>query len=140
PILLNTEYILQLWLKEPPEHTMFFVQLCLINLLIDCLSNPLMIGAQATGNIKWYQIIVGSLVFLNLPISYLILKLGFEPHSVYMVSIVISLISLQFRLYFLKKVMNFNVREYYFKVLSKVVILSCLSAAMIYIIKNYWFL
>ncbi len=138
PLLLNTEYILQLWLKEPPEHTMFFVQLCLINLLIDCLSNPLMVGAQATGNIKWYQIIVGSLVFLNLPISYLILKLGFAPYSVYIVSIVISLISLQFRLYFLKKVMNFEVKKYYFIVLPKILMLGCLSAVIIFIIKNYW--
>lgn len=137
PILLNTEYILQLWLKEPPEHTMFFVQLCLINLLIDCLSNPLMIGAQATGNIKWYQIIVGSLVFLNLPISYLILKLGFEPHSVYMVSIVISLISLQFRLYFLKKVMNFNLKNYYAQVLFKALCLVAVTILFIYAIKTY---
>src|SRR5690606_39016864 len=107
------------------------------NLLIDCLSNPLMVGAQATGDIKWYQIIVGSLVFLNLPISYLILKLGYEPHSVYMVSITISLISLQFRLYFLKRVMNFNVKKYYFKVLSKAALLAGLSAVIIFLIKSY---
>lgn len=137
PVILNTDYILQLWLKNPPEHSILFIQLSLINLLIDCLSNPLMVGAQATGNIKWYQIIVGSLVFLNLPISYLILKLGYEPHSVYMVSITISIISLQFRLYFLKRVMNFSVKEYYFKVLSKATLLAGLSAVIIFLIKNY---
>lgn len=137
PILLNTDYILHLWLKNPPQHTLFFVQLCLTNILIDCLSGSLMTGAQATGDIKWYQIIVGSLVFLNLPISYVVLKLGFEPYSVYMVSIAISSVSLFFRLYFLKKVMNFNVKDYCFKVLSKTILLACLSAIIIFIIKNY---
>src|SRR5690606_18824182 len=101
PILLNTDYILNFWLKTPPEHTTIFVQLCLINVLIDCLSGSLMTGMQATGKIKWYQIIVGTLVFLNLPISYFVLKLGAKPYSVYYVSIFISIISLQFRLYFL---------------------------------------
>src|SRR5690606_5752429 len=56
PILLNTEYILTLWLKTPPPYTVSFVQLCLVNVLIDCISGPLMIGAQATGKIKIYQI------------------------------------------------------------------------------------
>lgn len=137
PIILNTDYILQLWLKTPPEHTKFFIQLCLVNLLIDCLSNTLMVGAQATGQIKWYQIVVGTLVFLNLPLSYLVLNFGFAPSSVYIVSIGISLVSLQFRLYFLKKVMRFNVRDYYFNVLSKAVLLTCLSATVVFIIKKY---
>lgn len=137
PILLNTDYILHLWLANPPKYTVVFLQLCLINILIDCLSGSLLVGVQATGKIKWYQIIVGTLLFLNLPISYLILKAGFKPYSVYMVSIVISLIALQFRLYFLKGVMNFNVNEYYLKVLLKVIILSCLALGMVFILKSY---
>ncbi len=138
PILLNTDYILNFWLKTPPEHTTVFVQLCLINILIDCLSGSLMTGAQATGKIKWYQIIVGTLVFLNLPISYFVLKLGAKPYSVYYVSIFISIISLQFRLYFLKKTMNFDVKTYYWTVLLKVIVLSCLALIMVYCIKTYF--
>ncbi len=138
PILLNTDYILNFWLKTPPEHTTIFVQLCLINILIDCLSGSLMTGAQATGKIKWYQIIVGTLVFLNLPISYFVLKLGAKPYSVYYVSIFISIISLQFRLYFLKKTMNFDVKTYYWTVLLKVIVLSCLALIMVYCIKTYF--
>lgn len=137
PVLLNTDYILILWLKTPPELTTIFVQLCLINVLIDCLSGSLMIGAQATGNIKWYQIIVGTLVFLNLPISYLVLKLGGEPYSVYFISITISLISLHFRMFFLRKVMGFNVKDYYSRVILKVFLLCFLAGALIYTIRTY---
>lgn len=137
PILLNTDFILHLWLKTPPQYTVLFVQLILINILIDCLSGSLMTGAQATGKIKWYQIIVGILVFLNLPISYIILKSGYEVHSIYIVSIVISLISLQFRLYFLYKAMDFNVKRYYIEVISKVLILSIISFLLIFAKRNY---
>ena len=135
PILLNTDYILHLWLNNPPEYTVQFLQLCLINILIECLSGTLLTGAQATGKMKRYQLIVGSLVFLNLPISYLILKLGFEPYSTY---VIISLLSLQFRLFFLKREMKFDVREYYLKVLSKVVVLGVFAAAIIFGIRHYW--
>ncbi|MDF2476028.1 MAG: hypothetical protein K0S24_1511 [Sphingobacterium sp.] len=138
PILLNTDYILHLWLANPPEYTMFFVQLCLINVLIDCLSGSLMIGAEASGKIKWYQIIVGTLVFMNLPISYLTLKLGGAAYNVFVISIAISLISLQFRLYFLKKVISFNIKEYYRKVLFRAVILGCLTMAIVYSFKTYF--
>lgn len=137
PILLNTSYILNLWLKNPPDGTVLFVQIVLINVLIDCLSGSLMTGAQATGRIKWYQILVGTLVFLNLPISYIILKLGYEPYYVFIVSTVISLISLQFRLFFLRKVMAFDMKKYYFIVISKVLILSGIAFGIVFFGINY---
>lgn len=138
PILLNTDYILHLWLDNPPEYTVNFLQLCLVNILIECLSGTLLTGAQAIGKMKRYQLIVGSLVFLNLPLSYLILKLGFEPYSTYVIAIIISLTSLQFRLFFLKREMKFNVKEYYFNVLSKVAVLGGFAATIIVAIRNYW--
>ncbi|PJR03868.1 oligosaccharide flippase family protein [Avrilella dinanensis] len=138
PILLNTDYILHLWLNNPPEYTVDFLQLCLVNILIECLSGTLLTGAQATGKMKRYQLIVGSLVFLNLPLSYLMLKLGFEPYSTYVIAIIISLLSLQFRLFFLKREMEFDVREYYFRVLSKVAVLGSFVAAIIFGLQNYW--
>ncbi|MFV0148635.1 MATE family efflux transporter [Empedobacter falsenii] len=134
PFLLNTDYILVLWLKEVPKYTNLFIQLALINILIDCLSGSLMTGIQATGKIKWYQIIVGILVFINLPLSYLSLKLDFSPISVYIISIIISLISLNFRLYFLKKEMGFNIIKYY-----KLVILSCFILTLLGLILIYLF-
>ena len=109
PIIFNIDFILELWLKNPPKYTSIFVNLCLINLLIDCISGPLMIGAQATGNIKWYQIIVGTLIFLNLPIAYILLKIYKSPELIYYSSIIISLLSLVFRLFFLKNIMKFPV-------------------------------
>lgn len=126
PIIFNIDFILELWLKNPPKYTSIFVNLCLINLLIDCISGPLMIGAQATGNIKWYQIVIGSLIFMNLPISYILLKTYKNPELIYYSSIIISLLSLVFRLFFLKYIMRFSILDFFKYVLLRIIIVTIL--------------
>ena len=79
PIFVNCEYLLGLWLGDVPEGTERFARLFLILSMSECLSNPLMTSALATGKIRNYQIIVGGLIMLNLPVSYLFLKAGAPP-------------------------------------------------------------
>jgi len=138
PILLNTEYILKLWLTEVPPNTRLFVQLALIGVLVESLSGTLMTGAQATGKIKWYQIIIGTLIFLNLPISYMALRIGFEAYSVFVISVIVSIISLIFRLFFLKKIMHFNLKKYFTDVLLKVFITLILLLLYSFLYKKYY--
>ncbi|WP_321374232.1 oligosaccharide flippase family protein [uncultured Draconibacterium sp.] len=98
PVILETEYILKLWLKTVPEHTLVFTRLVLINILIDSISGPLMTAAQATGKIKLYQSIVGGLLILNLPVSYFFLQWGYPPEITLWISIGISINALIARL------------------------------------------
>lgn len=58
PILMDTEYILVLWLKQIPEYTSLFVQLTLIDLLITSAFSPIASLSQASGKIKNYQLII----------------------------------------------------------------------------------
>lgn len=132
PILFNADFVLALWLKEPPFYTASFVQLSLLAVLIDSLSGPIMTGAQATGEIKWYQIIVGSLLFLNLPISYALIYFGLDATYVFVVNLIISILSFNFRVVFLKNIMGFDLISFYSKVISRVFIISILCAGMYY--------
>ncbi len=125
PIIINVDFILEFWLSNPPKHTSNFVVLCLANLLIEVISGPLMIGAQATGQIKWYQIIIGTLIFINLPLSYFTLKYNNLPELVFLISIFISCFSLLFRLYFLRKNLEFPIQDFLMEVIFKIVITSC---------------
>lgn len=135
PIWFNIDFILSIWLKNVPEFTPIFIQLILIHLLIDCISGPLMVGAQATGKIKWYQIVVGTLLFLNLPISYLLLKvMHMEPYVVFEVMIILSLITLFFRIIFLKTMIQLPVLAYFKKVLWPIVLISILSNILLFFI------
>lgn len=61
PIIINTHYLLTLWLNTVPEHTVLFVRLVLIFAMSESISGPLITAMLATGNIRNYQIIVGGL-------------------------------------------------------------------------------
>ena len=67
PIIIEIEYILQLWLKLVPEYTVIFTILILIEVLIHSISGSLMAAVSATGNIRFYQLIIGSFSLLILP-------------------------------------------------------------------------
>ena len=79
PLCLETEFILNLWLKEYPNHTINFVRLILILSLSDILSNTLINLQSATGKIRDYQIVVGGTLMLNFPLSYFALKMNLPP-------------------------------------------------------------
>lgn len=112
PISLETHYILHLWLGEIPKYTVVFVRLVLFIALIESIGNPIMAAVQATGNIKWYQLCVGSLLLLNLPISYILLYLGYPPQSTMITGAVIAIISHIARLFFMHKQTNMTVSSY----------------------------
>jgi len=110
PILLNTDFILVLWLKQPPEWSTVFCQLCLISTLIRIVSEPLYNGIMATGKIKTYQILVGSLMILNIPICYLLFKLFKEPTLAYVVNIVADTLLVTIRAIIINKESGFPVK------------------------------
>jgi len=120
PILLETEQILKLWLKIVPDYTVIFTRLVIINVLIDCISGPLMTAAQASGKIKLYQSVVGGLLILNLPISYLFLKFGFQPQVTLFVSIGISIVALYVRLKIISPLVNLSITDYLKNVIFKI--------------------
>lgn len=112
PILINTNYILTLWLKNVPEHTTNFVRLVLIFALSESISQPLITAQNATGRIKNYQIVVGGLQMMNLPISYILLRIGYSPEYIFIISIIISQCCLYARLIMLKT--NIKISIFYF--------------------------
>ena len=89
PLFLETEYVLQLWLKEVPTHTVIFVQLSIIGCIINNIGNTCYTACQATGNIKRYSIVVTTVGFLVFPLTWLGFKLGLPVESTYMIYILV---------------------------------------------------
>lgn len=116
PLVLEMPFILNLWLKNPPEHAVIFTRLVLIDALIDCVSYPIMALAQATGKIKLYQGVVGGILLLNFPASYAALSLGFPAWSVAAAAIVITFIAFIVRLFIVRKLTEFSARLFVRKV------------------------
>lgn len=137
PILFNTDFILNLWLKNPPEYTSIFVQLSLIGVLIDCISGPLMVAVQATGKIKNYQIVIGSLIILTLPIAAFWLYLGGKPAVVFYSIILINILSLISRLFFIKGLLALKISKFLKVVILRVVLISAVIYLLFVILKDY---
>ena len=135
PVIFNAEYLLGIWLKEVPAHAPLFVQLFLIFALSESLSNPMITAMLATGDIRRYQLVVGGLQLLNLPVSYICLKLGAIPEVTVIVAIIISQICLWARLIMLNKATGFPIRPFvsdvYMTLLLKVVCASLICPLII---------
>lgn len=127
PLILNTEVVLGVWLKDVPEHTTLFVQLFLIFALSESLSNPMITAMLATGRIRNYQLVVGGIQLLNIPISYICLKMGAIPEVTVMVAIGLSQICLWARLIMLSRATGFPIGDFVSKVYVKslFVVLPC---------------
>ena len=124
PIFLNVDYVLYLWLGTVPKYTNMFVCLSLIFAISECLSYPLITTLLAIGKIKKYQVIVGGIIMLNLPLSYFFLSIGYSPTSVLVVAIVLSQCCLIVRLYLLYSYISFNVWVYLKKVYMNVLLVT----------------
>ena len=106
PVLMQTHFILDIWLKDVPEHAVEFVQLFIIMSLSSLISRPLITASLATGKIRNYQIVVGGLQTLNFPIAYFALNMGAIPESIVIIAIIISHVCFFARVVMLKKMIK----------------------------------
>jgi len=127
PVLLEMDQLLYWWLNEVPEYTALFARLVIITTLVDCMSGTTIPVVQATGKIKYYQLTVGILIILNMPISYLFLKNGFQPEITMYISILLSWIALFVRLIVVKKILNFSILAYLRNVVQNNIIITCIA-------------
>lgn len=112
PVLLETDFLLTVWLKTVPENTVIFTQIMICIALIYTMANPCVIANQATGKVKIYQAVVGGILLTILPISYVVLKLGAPAYSVFIVHFCIEAIAQFFRMFMLRKLINLRIWEY----------------------------
>lgn len=90
PFLLETPYILDIWLEEVPEWAVLFVRLQLILLLVEQLT--LMVGraVEVQGDIKLYFAVQSFLNILPIVLTYIFFSLGFPPYYLYIIWILIG--------------------------------------------------
>lgn len=130
PILFETEFVLTLWLKHYPEHTVSFVRLILLVTMCDILSNTLINLQVATGRIRNYQLVVGGMLLVNFPLSYICLKVGFPPESTLIVALIIAVFCLFLRLCFLHNMVGLSVKGYLRRVCVNVLFVTLLAVTV----------
>lgn len=112
PILFQSKLILSIWLKTTPDYSALFTQLILVDTLISALFAPLGTLSQASGKIKAYQISIALTFFCVFAFTYIVYKLGYPVSITFVISIVMSLIGLFFRVLILYKTVCFPIGKY----------------------------
>jgi O-antigen/teichoic acid export membrane protein len=140
PLCLETEFILTIWLKQYPEHTINFVRLVLIFSLCEIISSTLVYLQLATGKIRNYQLIIGGTTLLSFLFSYIALQLGSSPESPLIIAIAISLLCLLLRLLLLKKAVGLSIISFFKNVcinIFSVAILSSIIPTIVHFSMDY---
>lgn len=130
PILLNTDYVLSLWLTTVPPSGALFVQLMIAFCIIDSLSNPLWISMQAMGRIAVYQTVICIVWLLSLPLTYLAFKLGCEPHWLFVVLIGVDLVMLMIRIAFVDRCCGIKWTAYLRRVIVPIALVTVAGTAL----------
>lgn len=129
PILLQTEYLLNLWLGKIPEHSVLFTQLALTETLITSTYAPVATVSQASGKIKYYQLIISAGYLLIFGLTYLFYSFGFPVETTYFIAIGVAAAGLFARLLELRKTVKFPVGDYLSKVALRLMVVAGCSAS-----------
>jgi O-antigen/teichoic acid export membrane protein len=121
PVLLEADIILKLWLKDVPGETGAFMKLMLIYSLLSCFGTTISVAIQATGKIKYYQIVIGITLLLTFPLTYALYKFEYPPAVVFYTMMIMVSIATVERLFFLKRYLNIACMDYF----KNVILVSC---------------
>jgi O-antigen/teichoic acid export membrane protein len=108
PVLLETEYLLDLWLAEVPDFAVAFTQLMILYTLVRGLGNGLMAIVQANGDIRIFQIVLSITTLIGLPIGYILYKTGLNAPTIITVFIITGLLNAVFFQLLLNKMFRFD--------------------------------
>lgn len=138
PLCLELDYVLTLWLGEYPDYTVIFAILIITNSLTWSIKSSRVTVLHATGQIKLSNLTVGVILCLTLPVSYIFLKLGYSPISVFVITIVMTLLAELVACFVLKKYLDYSIKDYLLQVYGRCILVSILSFPIPFLI--HWFM
>lgn len=131
PFFFESQFIMSIWLKNPPDHTALFCAIGLAEDLLAAVFLPLVYAIHASGRIRRMSIISGSIWLLSVPISYGMLAMGLFPEVCYLVRIGLLCFIVPSNLFITKKnIPDFCIRLY----LSKTILPSLASISITLVI------
>lgn len=119
PISVNADGILSIWLEKHDHLTTVMLRVVLLYSLVSSLEVPINQAIRATGQIRNYQIYVGIVTLMVIPVAYIFFKFGHPAYYGYIALIIVYGSAYFMRLYYLKKQIHIPYRLYFNKVLKR---------------------
>lgn len=138
PLSLEMNFILKIWLGDViPEYTLQFAILVLLSMLPRNMTMALSQVVHASGKMKNYQLGSAIVILLVLPISYILLKLGYSPIYIYICNIIIFILLWIVDLYLLRKIFSFSMKKYLKIVAIPCILIMLISAVFPYVVHQF---
>lgn len=135
PLMFEAELVLKVWLGIVPEHTVNFLRLMLVVGLLYTLSNPIKVSVHATGRLKKFQIIEGTMLLLIVPIAYFLLKyLNVLPECVFVVHIIVELLTQYARIRIVLPMIGMQLTTYFKQVIIPVSMTAVLTPIIPFVV------
>lgn len=136
PIFIEMEYLLSLWLVDVPQYTVAFARLTIIQILIQSIDLPIGVGIHAVGKMKLPNLTSSFIYLIILPITYLGIKVGFNPTFAYLCSICAYPIALLMDMLILHKYTLFKIKDFILSVLLRILFFTFISGIVTYLFVN----
>lgn len=112
PLIMELEFVLKIWLKNVPEGTSLLCFATLISALVRTFTGGTTDLVQASGKIKWFQIVSGILELLCIPVSYILFKMGYPSFVIIVVFIISSIVNRVVTFVMMNRILSFDVSSY----------------------------
>lgn len=137
PTLFEMQFLLELWLINVPEYTVYFGATFLLMQIVDQLSIGLATTNKAMGNIGVYIFVTVTPKLFILPLGWIVLEHGFSLKLLCLLMIFIEFICMLLRVFLLRKMPGFNAWKFCNNVMLKSLPPVVLSVVACYLISNY---
>lgn len=128
PLIMETDYIIKIWLKAPPAYSSIFCKIILAKSFLFCIEQPLNIVNGATGKNKAFNIVSAVMFNLSLPIMYILLKFWHSsPIIVFIIDFFIGIVTIIIKMFFIRRQINLLISDLINKVffpIGKVIVIS----------------
>lgn len=136
PVWMEMDFVLKLWLGTVPEYTAEFIKITTVACFISYSNWMLIKGSTAIGRVKENSLYMAPAALIHLPLVYLVLKLGLNPVSVYIVSMIPTIIRMLCALYILKHYAGFHSIKYFTHIFLKNVLLVIIASVPPFLVRN----
>lgn len=133
PCILEIDFLLSIWLKEVPPYAGIFVQLSILNSLVEVLLNSNEVINHASGKIRNYQIIVSFAQFLIVVLSYITIKLTGNPVYTLIITNIIYIFIFVPRIIINKPFIGITFNYFFENTLKGIILMSLMSFFVAYI-------
>lgn len=112
PVLMNLEWLLNVWLGEVPDNTLVFTECIIYAFLFTQLYPGINRAIYATGKIKWYQICITISLVSTIPLGMISYKLGAPIQSILWILVITQFFTFLITIYFAKLCIKLDVVKY----------------------------